>query len=175
MEPKEHYAPDTTNWRALIDYLRDVLEEERPLKEFLVREKEERSLAWQLAALTPYRDAPAPPPSAPGRRAPPPIAASIVREGVKATNKVCDVVAAAVKTDEEIRGLVDRFSERRRRPEKAVEGDDALARDVLGMAIRRWGTGWRSLVMWSFLVEVVEAPERGEGMFSSLPSLLCSQ
>ncbi|KAI7067298.1 hypothetical protein KC352_g42942, partial [Hortaea werneckii] len=121
--------------------------------------------------MVPYRDAPQPA-APPGRKPPPPVAALVAREGVKATNKVSDTVALAVKTQEEVSSLVDQFNERKRRPEKPFEGDDATARDVLGMAIRRWGTSWRSLVMYSFLVDTVSHPESTEAIERNYTSFL---
>lgn len=160
---QDHYfEPETSGWSAVIDQLEELLHDSRPLAELLVRDEEERFMAWQLAALVPYRDAPNPEPPAPGRKAPPPIATQVAREGIKATNKVSDIVTAAVQNQAEISDLVDRVYERKRRPEKAFKGEDALARDVLGMAIRRWGPSWRSQVMYSFLVEVIETQEESE-------------
>jgi len=163
VEPADHYTPDTEGWHTIIGRLRDILEEERPLAEIAIRDKEERYMAWQLAALVPYRDAPQPDPPAPGRKAPPPVAATVAREGIKATNKVSDVIIAAIRNQNEISELVDKLNERKRRPEKPVEGEDPAARDVLGMAIRRWGASWRSQVMYSFLVDVVENQGSVEG------------
>lgn len=161
--PSEHYRPDTDGWEIVIDTLRYVLDEERPLADILVREPEERYLAWQLAALVPYRDAPEPEPAAPGRRPPPPVAVTIAKEGIKATNKVSEVILAAVRNQGEIASFVDKLSERKRRPDKAGEGEDPTARDILGMAVRRWGASWRSQVMYSFLVDVVESQGSVEG------------
>ncbi|KAI7502971.1 poly A polymerase C-terminal region-like protein [Hortaea werneckii] len=171
VELAKHYKPDCEGWELCIDRLRDVLSEETPLAELLVRDKEERFMAYQLAAMVPYRDAPQPS-APPGRKPPPPVAALVAREGVKATNKVSDTVAIAVKTQEEISNLVDHFNERKRRPGKPFEGDDATARDVLGMAIRRWGTSWRSLVTYSFLIDTVSHPESTEAIERNYTSFL---
>ncbi|KAK5688466.1 CCA tRNA nucleotidyltransferase, mitochondrial [Elasticomyces elasticus] len=156
VETSEHYNPETEGWQVMIDTLRDSLENELALAQILVRDAEERFMAWQLAAFVPYRDAPQPDPPAPGRKAPPPIAAQVAKEGIKATNKVTDIVIAAVRNQQEISDLVDAVHVRKRRPDKAVEGEDATARDVLGIAIRRWGPSWRSQVMYAYLIEVVE-------------------
>ncbi|KAF2482960.1 hypothetical protein BDY17DRAFT_138728 [Neohortaea acidophila] len=153
-----HYTPDTEGWAKLMQFAADTLADGQSLEEILVRDDEERYLAWQLAALVPYRDAPQGEPLEAGRRAPPPIASSVAREGIKATNKVCDVVTAAVRNQSEISRLVDQLSQQKRRPDKKVEGEDASARDVLGMAVRRWGASWRSQAMYSLLVEVADDP-----------------
>ncbi|KAK0253258.1 hypothetical protein B0A54_11380 [Friedmanniomyces endolithicus] len=156
VETSQHYKPDTERWQLMIDTLEDTLESEQTLAELLVRDDEERFMSWQLAALVPYRDAPQPEAPAPGRKAPPPIAAQVVKEGIKATNKVTDIVIAAVRNQQEISSMVDALRDRQRRPDKPVVGDDATARDVLGMAIRRWGPSWRSQAIYAFLVDVVE-------------------
>jgi len=152
----DHFRPDIAGWDILIDQLRDMLNQNRPISEWLVRDDEDHYLAWQLAAIVPYRDAPQAEPPAPGRKAPLPVAAQVAREGVKATNKVSDIIISSVRNQTEISGVVDKLYEQKRRPDKPVEGQDATARDVLGMAIRRWGPTWRSQVMYSFLVDIVE-------------------
>ncbi|KAK1062653.1 CCA tRNA nucleotidyltransferase, mitochondrial [Friedmanniomyces endolithicus] len=156
VETAQHHRPDTEGWQVMIDTLEDTVESEQTLAELLIRDDEEHFMSWQLAALIPYRDAPQPEAPAPGRKAPPPIAAQVAKEGIKATNKVTDIVIAAVRNQQEISSMVDALRDRQRRPDKPVVGDDASARDVLGMAIRRWGPSWRSQAMYAFLVEVVE-------------------
>ena len=163
LESGDHYTPDTAQWRSVLDFLRDTLDNATPTAEILIRDDDDKFLAWQLAALIPYRDALQPEPAEPGKKPPPPIAAQVAREGIKATNKVCDVVALAVKNQSEIAGLVDRLDTQKRRPDKRVEGEDATARDVLGMGIRRWGASWRSQVLYAMLVEVADEPESVEG------------
>ena len=92
------------------------------MAEVLIRDAEEQYMAWQLSALVPYRDAPQPEPPAPGRKAPPPIAAQVAREGIKATNKVSDIVTSAVRNQQAISEAVDKLYERKRRPDKPLEG-----------------------------------------------------
>ena len=159
LESGDHYHPDTAHWRSVIDFLRDAMDNSTPAANILIKDDEDRFLAWQLAALIPYRDAPQPEPSEPGKKPPPPIAAQVAREGIKATNKVCEVVSLAVRNQSEISGLVDMLNVQKRRPDKKVEGEDATARDVLGMAIRRWGASWRSQVVYSILVEIADDPD----------------
>ncbi|KAK3684389.1 CCA tRNA nucleotidyltransferase, mitochondrial [Vermiconidia calcicola] len=157
VDAADHYEPNTEGWQAVTRMVRDVLDTGSALAEILIRDREERFYTWQLAALVPYNDAPLPEPPEPGRRSPPPIAASIAREGIKSTNKVCDIIAASVRNVSEISSYVDKLYMQKRQPDKKVEGEDASARDVLGMAIRRWGSSWRSQVMYSMLVEVASS------------------
>ncbi|KAK5105782.1 hypothetical protein LTR62_002162 [Meristemomyces frigidus] len=159
----DSYRPDTDGWRVMIDTLKEMLDKGETLAELLMRDDEERYMAWQLSAVVPYRDAPLPEVPTNGRRAPPMVVERVVREGIKGTNKVTDIIVAAVRNQEDISTLVDRAYERKRRPDKVVSGEDASSRDILGMAIRRWGPSWRSQVMYSCLVEVVENQDSVDG------------
>ncbi|SMQ54264.1 unnamed protein product [Zymoseptoria tritici ST99CH_3D7] len=162
----DHYSPDVDGWQIVIDALSDVLNNGGTIADNLARDKEEQYFAWQLAAMVPYRDAPNPVQTDPNRKPPPPVAVTVVKEGIKATNRVSDVIHASVRNEPEISGLVDKLYDRKRRPDKSFDGEDATARDVIGMAIRRWGATWRSQVVYAMLVEIannqvqVEAIER---------------
>lgn len=167
VETADHYTPDTDGWQLMIDILQEMVKDGGDMAEVLIRDAEEQYMAWQLSALVPYRDAPQPEPPAPGRKAPPPIAAQVAREGIKATNKVSDIVTSAVRNQQAISEAVDKLYERKRRPDKPLEGDDPAARDGLGMAIRSWGSTWRSQTVYAFLVDVVENPGSVEGAYYS--------
>ena len=168
VEIANHYKPDTEGWDALIAFTKETLSVDEGVAGTLVRDSEERFLSWLLTALVPYRDAPQPEPSEPGRKPPPPIAASVAREGVKSKNKVTDIVASSVRNQTEISDIVDRLHRQKGKAGKKAGEDDAGARDVLGMAIRRWGESWRSQVMYAMLADVANAPVATEGEFTCL-------
>jgi len=130
----------------------------------LIQDAEEQYLAWVLSTLVPYRDAPIPP-QIPGKKPRPPIPTNIAREGFKATNKVCDLVTASVRGHQEITAFVRNLAQQRRRPNRKPEGADPLARDELGMAIRKWGPTWRSQAMFALLVNVADEPEAAQCEF----------
>ena len=157
-----HYEPDTDGWEVVIGTLSNILEASGTIAEHLLRDSEERFLAWQLASLVPYRDAPQPEAQEPGRRSPNPIAVNVAKEGIKATNKVCDVINASLRNQTEISTCVYKLYTQKRRPDKKVHGEDAIARDVLGMAIRRWGPSWRSQALYSMLVEIADSNDQVE-------------
>lgn len=98
---------------------------------------------------------------------PPPVASMIAREGIKGTNKVCDIITSSINNNQEIYGLVRKLSEQKRRPNRQLEGEDALARDVLGMAIRRWGPTWRLQTIFALLVNVADGPEATKSKYKS--------
>jgi tRNA nucleotidyltransferase/poly(A) polymerase len=151
----DHYTPDVTHWRIIIDAVREMYESEGTISQHLMRDKEEVYLAWQLVAMIPYRDAPQPE-GDPGKKPPPPVSVVVVREGIKATNKVCDALNLSIRHQNEIATSVDRLYQQKRRPEKQFEGEDLTSRAVLGMAIRRWGPTWRSQVFYALLVEIAD-------------------
>ncbi|KXT13866.1 hypothetical protein AC579_6899 [Pseudocercospora musae] len=161
---EDHYTPDIEGWSILIDTLEEILSSGGVLQESLARDSEESYLAWILAAVTPYRDAPQPESTEPGKKAPAPIPVTVAREGIKTPNKISDVINASVRNHTEISDLVDKVYDRKRRPDKKFDGEDPAARDVLGMAIRRWGTSWRSQVMYSLMVEFADNPAQIEAI-----------
>ncbi|KAK5015790.1 CCA tRNA nucleotidyltransferase, mitochondrial, partial [Cryomyces antarcticus] len=165
------FVPETERLRPAYDTVRDICSAtsqadadlglgshtEAVINEILIRSDDEKYLAWQLAALVPWADAPTLEPTKPGAKAPPPVASSVARAGIDATNKVCAVVTAAVNHMSDITNLKDRFCDRKRFPHRRVDGEDATARDTLGMAVRRWGATWRSQAMFALLCEVSAA------------------
>ncbi|TIA07977.1 hypothetical protein D6C80_09476 [Aureobasidium pullulans] len=138
------YTPDTDNWTTVINFVQEILSSKTG--DILVRDAEERYLVWLLSAMVPYRDAPSPP-QIEGKKPPPPIATTVAREGFKATNNVCTVITNSIKNHSEISMMVSN-SYGRKRP----------AREELGMAIRRWGSTWRSQTAFALLVNVADEP-----------------
>jgi tRNA nucleotidyltransferase/poly(A) polymerase len=157
VERADHYTPDVTHWRILIDAVREMYESDGVISQNLMRDKEELFLAWQLAALIPYRDASQSKGESGKRSLPVPVV--VAREGIKATNKVSDVLTLALRHQSEIAATVDRLYQQKRRPEKQFESEDLTSRGVLGMAIRRWGLSWRSQVLYSMLVEIADSQD----------------
>jgi tRNA nucleotidyltransferase (CCA-adding enzyme) len=176
VEDSKHYRPETEGTIALIDELKTLLDSGNDLPELLIRDADERYMAWLLTAIVPYRDAPQPEAPEANRKAPPFIATGVAREGIKATNKVCDVVTASVRSVNEITRLVDGVDMQKRRAQKTSGSEDLTARDTLGMAVRRWGPTWRSQVMYALLVELAEHRDDIDGKFSrrAFESELCT-
>ena len=167
-DPLHAFAPDEENWKIVVNQLGTFLGGENADAGVMVKDQEERFLAWILACMVPYRDAPQAQPAEVGRKWPPPVATNVAREGIKATNKVCELVTASVRNREEITALVNKQSERRRRPQQSAQGEDPFARDVLGMAIRRWGATWRSQTVFSMLCEISDEPGAADSKFLHL-------
>ncbi|KAI1848189.1 hypothetical protein JX266_005902 [Neoarthrinium moseri] len=112
----------------------------------LVRSDEASYFSWVLAALTPWADVPDLSPTGKGKPLPP-SATLAAREGIKAPNKLCDVITASHKHREEILSLKTAVCE------KATYINE---RDRFGMAIRQWdarGGHWRLQVLSALLVD----------------------
>lgn len=150
------HQPDLTGWRTAYEFLNTLAT--YPLYEKLVTSDEERYFGWVLACIVPFTRAPGQDLSANLRKTPP-AATLAAREGIKAPNKVSELITAAVKHREEIVGLRD----------MVCSGDERMnERDRFGMAIRRWeaqGKHWRLQVLFAMLDDVMvraqSAPEQG--------------
>ena len=92
-----------------------------------------KDLSWIMAALTPWADVPDPLSKKPGGRTDP-FGAEVAREGIKLPSKQCDIVSHAFRNRKSIMAA-----------KKAVLSGESwiLARDKLGMEIRRWGPTWK--------------------------------
>ena len=151
--------PDLDYFSPAYLFVNSLVREKTPeipdiLAKTLTGSAEEQYLAWVCATVMPWVDASTVPHQKPTQK--PYYAAYLVaREGFKAPNKVCDVITAALRDGEEIRTIVDRCNDQIRRPNSSKVGDEAAARDTLGMAVRRWGSTWRTQVLFSLLYEVV--------------------
>lgn len=151
-EPETAYFQSAYNFvQSLVTRSDDTLSK---ISDNLLRNDDEKYLAWVCSTVMPWVDAPTIPHPKPAQR---PLFASylVAREGFKAPNKVCDVIAASLGNSEEIRNHVSQCAKGLRRPDAVDPSNDFTARDTLGMAIRRWGPTWRTQVLFNMVYEVV--------------------
>lgn len=159
--------PDLDDWPSVLDTLQGVLDSADAIANIAARDPEEQFVAWQLASIVPYRNAPVPQ-AEPGRKAGTPFSTHVMREGIKASNKICDVVTASVRHVSEISAMVESFSRQNILKQKAVPNDQ-LRRDVIGMKLRAWGPTWRSQIIYAFLVDVADSVQNAEGEMRHIP------
>ncbi|KAB8364856.1 hypothetical protein FH972_024717 [Carpinus fangiana] len=139
------FSPHTEDWHLMYDCLRDILADNDAAEDAaLLPDSEHKYLAWVLAAHIPWLDAPQPKEQS-QKRPPPPVAVVVAREGIKATNKVCDVLNASLLN-------LDHIIDLKNTCVKQTKPNNIL-RGTLGMAIRKWGASWRSQVVFALLVE----------------------
>ncbi|KAI1818446.1 hypothetical protein GGS20DRAFT_581554 [Poronia punctata] len=146
--------PDISRWRCAYECLDYLSGNPTPgsIYNVLVRKDEASYYAWTLSALAPweYVDDPMHPGNAKHGKPTPPLPTVAAREGIKAPNKLSDLITAAHNNRAEILGLKD----------AVVRKEAHIAeRDRVGMAIRRWdarGGSWKLQVLFSLLVEAMK-------------------
>ncbi|KAJ2973552.1 hypothetical protein NUW58_g8909 [Xylaria curta] len=120
----------------------------------LVQTEEAAYYAWTLSALAPWVDLGEPAHTGKGRP-PPPFITLAGREGIKAPNKLCDLVSAAYRNRADISALKTAVIQ------KAAYINE---RDRFGMAIRHWdakGGYWRLQVLFNLLADAIQRWELG--------------
>jgi tRNA nucleotidyltransferase (CCA-adding enzyme) len=162
--------PDTGLFQPSYDFVENVILEKNEIpvviKETLIRDSDEKYLAWICATVMPWADAPTVPHPKPTQR-PLSTAYLVAREGFKAPNRVCDVIAASLGHGEEIRALVANCAKGLRRPDTIDPTRDPTGRDTLGMALRRWGPTWRTQVFFNIVHEVVLGQSSQDGQHTN--------
>jgi tRNA nucleotidyltransferase (CCA-adding enzyme) len=147
----------TAYFQSAYDFIQSVIGKEgipAVIPNTLLRDAEDKYLAWICATVMPWADAPSVPHHKPLQR-PFFVAYLVAREGFKAPNKVCDVIAASLSNSEEVRRTVAECARGLRRPDTINSSNDPTARDTLGMALRRWGSTWRTQVLFNLVYETV--------------------
>ncbi|KAI0380444.1 hypothetical protein F5Y04DRAFT_271435 [Hypomontagnella monticulosa] len=156
-------TPDISNWRLAYNCLDSLRQNKTPgsIYDVLVRTDEAAYYAWVLVAVCPWENVEDPPHTGKGKPSPP-FGTLAAREGIKANNKLCDLVTAAHTNRAEIMSLVTAVSE---------NAPLTAERDRFGMAIRRWdsrGGHWRLQVLYALLAEAMTALAAGtEGSVAS--------
>ncbi|ROW05248.1 hypothetical protein VSDG_00294 [Cytospora chrysosperma] len=153
--------------RAKISRERVGIEVEKMLKEsgsgstpgsvydVLITSDEARYYAWVIACIVPFAEFPNPSGGNPKKQLPP--ASLAAREGIKAPNKLVDIITGAVRHLDQIGKLKLEVTNR----------DSCMnERDHSGMAIRGWearGTHWRLQVLFAMLHEVMMKVKAADG------------
>ena len=145
VQGKDRFVPTTNNWSIVYDTLEEILDDDkrRTLRDDIIETEEDRFLAWMVTAIIPWAEAPLPPPPKKGRH-PLPQAATVVREGLKAPNKVTDLITSCILNKDDIVKLKNK---------------KCHDRESLGMAVRKWGHTWRLQLLFSMLNDIFTEPE----------------
>lgn len=144
-------VPDISHWSVAYRCLDEltVTESSFSIGDMLVRKNDALYVAWNLAAISPWMIV-AEPPDPKRKPNAPPLVAVVSREGIKASNKLSDVIAASYRHRHEIMELKQAVCER---------ASFINERDRFGMAIRKWeaqGGSWELQVLNALLVEAME-------------------
>lgn len=158
------FNPEVSCWRPAFDAVKSLMSSSGPLATILIVDHEDTVLAWLLSCFVPLADAPEPQKPSKGGKAPAPLASTVAREGIKAPNKLSDVVFSAVHNSEDILSVKDAFTTSRHPRGRTMVGPDAENRDTLGRAIRRWGPTWRAQTVFAYLLDLKSRrPAEGPG------------
>ncbi|KAI9859531.1 MAG: CCA tRNA nucleotidyltransferase, mitochondrial [Trichoglossum hirsutum] len=158
-------VPDLSCWQQTYRFLHKILYRVdqnfnsaadlcSKIQSILIRTADEAYLAWLLAALTPWANLQALPMSKSGKKKLQPMAAIVAREGLKVNNKVFEVITGACGNSEEIIKNITELKSLLENDDSSSERNDSIDRGALGMAIRRWGSNWRSHVLFSLLLDL---------------------
>ena len=137
------FIPDEQTFGLACTAAQDI--QSNDLAKALTPDDEHLYRRFVLTAFIPWFDAPEVPAKA--GKAQPPLATVVAREGIKATNKISDLITACVRNTDDIISVKDEAL-------KQNQSDQQTAgRDTIGMAIRRWGATWRSQVSFAIMLE----------------------
>ena len=165
-------AADTQQWKLAYDGLESIFrspphitrfaQDASLLRGLLFSNDEEKYHAWVLACLIPWVNVENPVQSKPGKKPLSPVAVTVVREGLKLENKVMKIVANSILHKSEIVDLVEDISTEDPTPASpsSKRKRSSPRRDILGLAIRRWGAHWRSSFVFTLLCRLVELDEQ---------------
>ncbi|KAI9751627.1 MAG: CCA tRNA nucleotidyltransferase, mitochondrial [Lichina confinis] len=87
--------------------------------------------------------------------------ATVAREGIRIPSKTHAVISAAFTNANAIASLQRRAAEHTGAQGPASLESQLIARDELGMVMRRWGASWRSQVLLSILLDTVRSDTSG--------------
>lgn len=153
---------DTTNWHRAYNQLWVMIKAGslNTIGSILLRGSEDLYHAWILTCFVPWAREPAKSHQKTCKR-PMTAAGLAAREGIKAENKICKLVDDAVSHLQDIvekKDAVSHEDETIYLPLKRKEGACAESqREMQGMAIRKWGSNWRSSAMYALQTELAEA------------------
>ncbi|KAI9652283.1 MAG: CCA tRNA nucleotidyltransferase, mitochondrial [Alyxoria varia] len=175
---KDHgFDPETGRWHVCYD-IADRLQkshESSTYQDLDLDSKDARYNMWILCASVPWTDAPHPLPTKAGGKLPPPVATSVIRNGLLAPTKICDVVRAAMLNHQEIIKAKDDFiktkSDLRGQQPLDISGSPG-GRDTLGMLIRKWGSTWRSQVAFALMLEQWRYHDTGKDVLKEYTNFL---
>ena len=169
---KDIPAANTQRWKIAYDGLSSIIDalaqgsghssEASLLRSLLLGDEDTIYLAWILAALVPWAHVGNPTQVRAAKRAPPPVAAEVIRNGLKLENKIMKVAADSVTLKGEIAALVEDISLENPLSDSPSSKRKQLVpqRDTLGFAIRKWGSHWRSSFMFALLCRLTEVDDK---------------
>ena len=158
---------ETASWHRAYNLLQTITKAEQPalpesldtIRSILLRSPQDVYHAWLLTCFVPWARVPLKSSQKSPKR--PMSAASLAaREGIKAENKIYRLIDDAASQLQDIVEKKNAFSHKDHSttvPLKRKQGaSPEIQRQMQGLAIRKWGSNWRSSVIYALLTEVAE-------------------
>ena len=170
-----HYQPDLEAFSISYNALAVLVcpsahnDATEAIARLLLRNDEDRYMMWILSAIIPWADAPVLDSLKQGSSKPVLAAVCVAREGIKVPNKICEVVGASIKNLSDITTVKNNFiSQHDSSGKSAVVHEDFKSREYLGVAVRRWGSSWRSQLTFAMAHDMSHSSKTVEGKYFSL-------
>ena len=162
----DHKIVGTATWHRAYNTLQTMIKagSEGPalpkslnnIRSILLRSPEDAYHAWLLTCFVPWAREPLKPYQRSPKR-PMTAAGLVAREGIKAENKIYWLVDDAASHLQDIVDKKDAFNDEDRLTTVRKQGaSPEIEREIQGLAIRKWGSNWRSSVMYALLTEIAE-------------------
>lgn len=150
-EQPDFYKADLTNWSATYHALADILNANdlasgSKLRSLLVRDKDDKYVAWIIGCMVPLAEAPKI--KTKNGKKMEDFITRVAHEGLKLPNRVSNILTASKDNLDDIKDIVQ---------------SKQVARDTIGMALRRWGSTWRLQLLFSALHDIFLEPSAKQG------------
>jgi tRNA nucleotidyltransferase (CCA-adding enzyme) len=142
--PADRSPPSPRNLPQICEFLGNILAND-VLSNGLQLHQESPSLAWLLAAYTPWS----------GQS--PRYVCDAIKEGMKATVREAKLLTASITNQSEISRLVSAVLDPRRKP----------TRGEIGMSLRRWGPTWGHQALFALLCNSQTNPEDASRVYEA--------
>jgi len=157
------FWPDANTWKPAYSLVNRILDQSSELHRVLIPDAEHAYVAWIISAFVPWVDAPLSQSAKKGGKLGPSMAVAAAREGIKAPNKICEIVNFSVRHVQEISTMKDNFLKAVKQPQQVTSDKDPLGRDTLGMMLRKLGVTWRSQLLYAMMVEQTQTTRSDDG------------
>ncbi|KAI4165378.1 MAG: hypothetical protein LQ342_000786 [Letrouitia transgressa] len=166
-EPLSTGSPRVENWNSAYEQLRRLLtfesdqQEKKTLpdnsagviRQVLTGNSQDFYHLWLLSALVPWARVAPSATTGKGSKAKEPAAVIAARAGIMANNAILQIIRASAASLEDIISVKEAVNREQASPSSERR---VLVPEMQGMAVRRWGSSWRSSVLFALLTQIME-------------------
>lgn len=169
VDPHKDYTfkPEVSSWPRAYRAAEEMINESSSRFKALFRGVEDQSYhIWILSAAIPWAEAPQSLPLSSKGRAPSPLGVEAIRNGLKTSNKVTEIIINSFTNSEDIIVSKDSFLQHMRTTQRVAAPGSPTGRDTLGILIRKWGHTWKSQIAFAVMLESMRQTGDDQGTFS---------